>query len=94
MIKSFKHKGLQKFFQTGSLQGIQTMHAQRLRLILSRLNNITQIDDINLPSFRLHRLKGNMNNLWSITVQANWRITFEFDENTKNVYIVDYQDYH
>ena len=70
------------------------MHAQRLRLILSRLNNITQIDDINLPSFRLHRLKGNMNNLWSITVQANWRITFEFDENTKNVYIVDYQDYH
>ena len=94
MIKSFKHKGLQKFFQTGSLQGIQAMHAQRLRLILSRLNNITQIDDINLPSFRLHRLKGNMNNRWSITVQANWRITFEFDENTKNVYIVDYQDYH
>lgn len=94
MIKSFKHKGLQKLFQTGSLQGIQAMHAQRLRLILSRLNNITQIDDINLPSFRLHRLKGNMNNLWSITVQANWRITFEFDENTKNVYIVDYQDYH
>ena len=94
MIKSFKHKGLQKFFQTGSLQGIQAMHAQRLRLILSRLNNITQIDDINLPSFILHRLKGNMNNLWSITVQANWRITFEFDENTKNVYIVDYQDYH
>lgn len=94
MIKSFKHKGLQKFFQTGSLQGIQAMHAQRLRLILSRLNNITQIDDINLPSFRLHRLKGNMNNLWSITVQANWRITFEFNENTKNVYIVDYQDYH
>lgn len=94
MIKSFKHKGLQKFFQTGSLQGIQAMHAQRLRLILSRLNNITQIDDINLPSFRLHRLKGNMNNLWSMTVQANWRITFEFDENTKNVYIVDYQDYH
>ena len=94
MIKSFKHKGLQKFFQTGSLQGIQAMHAQRLRLILSRLNNITQIDDINLPSFRLHRLKGNMNNLWAITVQANWRITFEFDENTKNVHIVDYQDYH
>lgn len=94
MIRSFKHKGLQKFFQTGSLQGIQAMHAQRLRLILSRLNNITQIDDINLPSFRLHRLKGNMNNLWSITVQANWRITFEFDENTKDMYIVDYQDYH
>lgn len=94
MIRSFKHKGLQKFFQTGSLQGIQAMHAQRLRLILSRLNNITQIDDINLPSFRLHRLKGNMNNLWSITVQANWRITFEYDENTKDVYIVDYQDYH
>ena len=85
---------MQKFFQTGSLQGIQAMHAQRLRLILSRLNNITQIDDINLPSFRLHRLEGNMNNLWSIAVQANWRITFEFDENTKNVYIVDYQDYH
>lgn len=94
MIKSFKHKGLQKFFQTGSTKGIQAIHAQRLRLILSRLNYITQIADIDLPSFRLHQLKGNMNNLWSITVQANWRVTFQFDKNTKDVHIVDYQDYH
>lgn len=94
MIKSFKHKGLEKFFTTGSTKGIQAIHTKKLRLILSRLNHIVTIDDINLPSFNLHRLKGNMNNLWSITVQANWRVTFEFDENTKDVYIVDYQDYH
>ena len=75
MIKSFKHKGLEKFYKTGSLQGIQAIHANRLRVILNRLNYMRTLDDVNLPSARLHRLKGNMKDLWSITVQANWRIT-------------------
>ncbi len=92
MIKSFKHKGLEKFYLTGSTKGIQADHAQRLRLILNRLNLITEISDLDIPSLRLHKLKGNMQNLWSVTVRANWRITFEFED--ENVYIVDYQDYH
>jgi len=92
MIKSFKHKGLENFFKTGSLRGIQAIHRDKLQIILNRLNNMCNIIDIDIPSFRLHKLSGKMQNLWSITVQANWRITFEYDG--MNVYVVDYQDYH
>ena len=92
MIKSFKHKGLQKFFETGSVKGIQSNHAQKLSHILAILDEMTDLRDISAPSFRLHRLKGEMNELWSVTVQANWRITFKF--MNEDVYIVDYQDYH
>ncbi len=94
MIKSFKHKGLEKFYKTGSLQGIQAIHANRLRIILNRLNYMRTLDDIDLPSAKLHRLKGDMKNLWSVTIQANWRVTFMYDEKTFDVYVVDYQDYH
>ena len=72
MIKSFKHKGLEKYYKTGSLQGIQAIHAKRLRLILNRLNLMENIQDMNFPSAKLHQLKGDMKNLWSVTVQANW----------------------
>lgn len=91
MIKSFNHKGIKNFFETGSTKGIQSIHANRLSLLLAALDSITQIDDLQAPSFRLHKLKGDKKNLWSITVQANWRITFEFENG--NVYIVDYLDY-
>ena len=94
MIKSFKHKGLEKFYTTGSTKGIQANHKEKLSLILVALNRAKFIDDLSIPAFRLHQHKGNLSNLWSITVQANWRITFEFDKETQNVYIVDYQDYH
>lgn len=92
MIKSFKHKGLRDFYETGNIKGIQAIHKQRLRLILGALDVAKKIEVLNIPTFRLHQLKGNMKNLYSITVQANWRITFEFKD--ENVYIVDYQDYH
>lgn len=92
MIKSFEHKGLKKFFTTGSTKGIQAIHKDRLEMILARLNAIKDISDINIPSFRLHKLKGDKNDLWSITVQANWRITFKFENG--DVYVVDYVDYH
>ena len=94
MIKSFKHKGLENFYTKGSLKGIQALHKDRLEIILSTLNVLEDLEPLKVPSYRLHKLKGNMKNLWSITVQANWRITFEYDEVTKNVYIVYYQDYH
>jgi len=92
MIKSFEHKGLKKFFTTGSIKGIQAIHADRLYSLLLVLNAMTQIEDLNAPSFRLHPLKGNKKGLWSITVQANWRITFKFENG--DVYVVDYVDYH
>jgi len=94
MIKSFKHKGLEIFYKTGNVKGIQAIHAKRLRVILNRLNLIETIQDMNFPSAKLHSLKGKMKGLWAVTVQANWRITFQYDEGSSDVYIVDYQDYH
>ena len=92
MIKSFKHKGLEKFYLTGSTKGIQAIHAKKLRLILGALDVAKKIETLNIPAFKLHPLKGDLNGFWAITVQANWRITFKLED--ENVYIVDYQDYH
>jgi len=92
MIKSFKHKGLESFYTTGSLRGIQAKHAERLTELLMALNMATEVNDLSSPSYRLHPLKGDLKGLWAVTVQANWRLTFEF--NDQNVYILDYQDYH
>lgn len=92
MIKSFAHKGLERFFSIGSLAGVQAIHAKRLRLILAQLNQAKTIKDMDTPSFRLHQLKGNRQNIWSVTVQANWRITFRFVDG--NAEVVDYEDYH
>ena len=92
MIKSFKHKGLEKFCVSGSTKGIQTKHAKKLRMQLGALDTAYQIEDLDIPGYRLHQLKGDLKGLWSITVNANWRITFEFTEG--NVYIVNYEDYH
>ena len=94
MIKNFKHKGLEKFFKTGSMKGIQPIHKERLEIILSTLNVMRTLDPLKAPSYALHPLKGDMKGQWAVTVQANWRITFEFDEEMQNVYIVDYKDYH
>lgn len=92
MIKSFKHKGLQAFFQSGSKKGIQAKHANKLRLQLAAIDTAHSIDDIDIPGYRLHPLKGQRKNLWSITVNGNWRITFEFEQG--DAYIVNYEDYH
>lgn len=92
MIKSFKHKGLRKFFETGSAAGIQADHAKRLRLQLAALDTAVTIDDMDIPGYRLHPLKGKMANRWSIVVNGNWRVTFEFKDG--NAYILNYEDYH
>lgn len=92
MIISFKHKGLKKFFETGSTKGIQNNHADKLRMQLAALNSASAISDLDIPGYRLHALKGNRINTWSISVSGNWRITFEFENG--NVYIVNYEDYH
>lgn len=92
MIKSFRHKGLKNFFLTGSIKGINPEHAQRINRILTQMNRSSQIDDMGLPGFKLHALKGDLNGLWAVTVSGNYRITFEFKEG--HAYILNYQDYH
>lgn len=92
MIKSFKHKGIQKFFETGSTAGIQVAHKKKLRMRLIALDTATEIQDMDLSGFRLHPLKGKMEGLWTIDVSGNWRITFEFRDG--DVFIVNYKDYH
>ena len=92
MIKSFVHKGLQEFFETGTKKGIQAEHSAKLARILDRLDASICARDMDLPGYRLHQLKGNMQDLWSVTVNGNWRITFYFEG--QDAYLVDYQDYH
>jgi len=92
MIKTFKHKGLKKFFETGSKVGIQAKHERRLRLQLAAIDTASIIEDIDLPGFKLHPLKGNRDGVWSITVNGNWRVTFEFKDGS--AYILNYEDYH
>jgi proteic killer suppression protein len=92
MIKSFKNKGLETFFSTGNVRGIQTKHAKRLRMQLAALDTAQYIEDIDIPGYRLHQLKGKLKGVWSITVSGNWRITFKFSDG--NTYIVNYEDYH
>ena len=92
MIKSFKHKGLEKFYESGSTKGIQANHAKKLRLQLAALDTAQSVEDMDIPGYRLHQLTGDRKGTWTITVNANWRLTFEFEEG--NVYILSYEDYH
>ena len=93
MIKSFKHKGLHSFFETGGLAGIQASHAKRLRMQLAALDTWRDsLEDMDVPGFRLHPLKGDRMGMGSITVSGNWRVPFEFSDG--HAYIVNYEDYH
>lgn len=92
MITSFRHKGLRKYFESGSLAGIQPTHAKRLKMQLAALDTAQTIEDMEIPGFRLHPLKGSSLGRWSIWVNGNWRITFEFENGSAHV--LDYEDYH
>jgi toxin HigB-1 len=92
MIQSFRHKGLRKFFESGSVAGIQPHHAKRLRMQLTALDTAQSIEDMNIPGYRLHPLKGEERGRWSVWVNGNWRLTFEFKEG--HAYLLDYEDYH
>jgi len=92
VIKSFKHKGLRRFYETGSTAGVQPVHKRRLRLQLVALDTAVDVEDMDIPGFRLHPLKGEKKGQWAISVSGNWRMTFEFREG--NAYIVNYEDYH
>ena len=91
-IGTFRHKGLERFFVSGTTSGIQAKHADRLRLILGRLNVSTSARDMNLPGLDLHELRGARQGTWSVKVNGNWRVTFTCAG--KEIERVDYEDYH
>lgn len=92
MIKNFNHKGLEKFFETGSTVGIQAKHAEKLNLLLTTLHFANSAQDMNVPGWAFHPLKGDMKQHYAVKVNANWRLTFRFEGC--DAYVVDYQDYH
>jgi len=92
MIKSFKNNKLKKAFLKDDYSGIKPEHIERCRIILAVINLAVDIADIDRPYFNLHPLKGDRKGIWAITVRANWRITFKFENG--DAYILDYEDYH
>lgn len=92
MIISFQHKGLERFYKTGSKAGIQAAHAAKLGRILARLNSAATPSDMNVAGWHLHPLSGDLKNHWSVKVNGNWRVTFKLENG--HAEIVDYQDYH
>lgn len=92
MIRTFRHKGVQAFYETGSKAGIQAMHAARLGSQLRRLDFATRPMDMNVPGWKLHPLKGELKDHWAVWVSGNWRLTFMFEDG--DAVLVDYQDYH
>ena len=92
MIKTFQHKGLQSFFETGIKAGIQPHHAARLSRQLIRLDAAKNSDYMNVPGWKFHGLAGNLAGHYSVTVNGNWRLTFTFEDG--DAVLVNYQDYH
>jgi proteic killer suppression protein len=92
VIKSFRHRGAERFFHTGSKAGIQVRHADRLRLQLFALDNAKHPTDMNAPGWKLHRLTGTLKGHWAVSLSGNWRLTFRFEG--EDATLVDYQDYH
>jgi len=92
MITNWKHKGLKRFYETGSISGIKAQHQTRLKIILQRLDAAVEPEDMDLPMMRFHKLKGKLKGYYSVTVNKNWRVIFKFDGT--NATLVDYIDYH
>jgi proteic killer suppression protein len=92
VIRSIRHKGLRRFYETGSTAGIRPAHTGRLRLQFAALDTAYTIQDMDIPGFNLHPLKGKLKGRWSIRVSGNGRLTFEFKDG--DVYLLDYEDNH
>ena len=91
MIRRFRHRGRERFFQSGDTGGINPQHAAPLRRMLGTLNTCTEPAGMNLPRYRLHRLTGDRAGRWAVAVSGNWRLVFEFDgTDVSNVDLVDY----
>jgi proteic killer suppression protein len=92
MIQNFRHKGLRRLFEQGEPKGLNSQYVEKIENILGLLHVAEQVEDMNVPSFRLHRLTGDLKSFWSVTVRANWRIVFRFEDGT--ALDVDLVDYH
>ena len=92
MIQSFRHKGLKRLYENDDSRGVLAEHAGKLRDILARLDAAIVVEDMDLPGFWLHSLKGNLADMWAVTVRANWRVVFRFTD--RNIFDIDYLDYH
>jgi len=94
VIKSFRHKGLKLFVETGSKAGIQPAHAARLRRVLTALNVASRASDMDAPGSNLHPLRAELAGHWAVKVSGNWRLTFSFEGEDVILILVDYRDYH
>lgn len=92
MIRTFRHKGLKRLYEQNDSRGVTHQHTEKLRDILARLDASLTASDMDLPGFRLHRLRGKLEGYWAVSVRANWRVIFRFEDG--NVLDVDYIDYH
>jgi proteic killer suppression protein len=92
MIRSIRHKGLRRLYEEDDPRGVMAEHAKKLRNILTRLEAARTVTDMDIPGFRLHALKGERAGFWAVTVRANWRVIFRFDES--DAFEIDYVDYH
>jgi len=92
VIQTFRNKRLRRFYESGSAAGIQSKHSKRLRLLLAALDTAQSIEDMDVPGFKLHSLAGKGKGRWSVWVNGNWRVTFEFHDG--HAYVLDYEDYH
>jgi toxin HigB-1 len=92
MIRGFRHKGLQQLFEDDNAKGVNAEHVRKIRQILALLDAATDLSGLDLQTYKLHPLKGDLKGFWSVTIRANWRIIFRFDDG--NVSDVDLVDYH
>jgi proteic killer suppression protein len=92
VIRSIRHKGLNRLHEEDDPRGVMTEHTSKLRDILARLDAASSVSDMDLPGFRLHALKGDFKGFWAVTVRANWRVIFRLEEG--EALDVDYIDYH
>ena len=91
MISTFKHKGLELFFTKSSYKGIPAQYAAKIERILDRLDAAKEPEDMDLPGYKFHPLKGDRKGVYAVSVTGNWRITFEFDgQDAVNVNLEDY----
>lgn len=91
MIQNFRHKGLKRLFEDGDRKGVRPDLLDRVENILFVLNRATTPDQMDLPGFRLHPLKGNLKTFWSVTLSANWRIIFRMEGgHAADVDLIDY----
>lgn len=92
MIRNFRHKGLKRLYENGERRKLPPEHVEKIERILARLDQASKPGHMDLPGYRLHRLKGDLAGSWSVMVSGNWRITFRFEESS--VCDVDLKDYH